>query len=289
MTDGTAAATLAEMTRTQFAEVSLLSVKALRLYEERGLLVPARTDQTSGYRYYGREQTSTVRLIAMLREAGATLEEVHGVVQAPDPASAQRELARVEERLRRRSTTSHALLTQARMELTERVHREALSVTSLQLPDQVTLGVLDPVNVGDLLAHVARRVAQLEEHAASYGVDVVGAPFGTFHGPVDADSRGPLEVLLPVSQLVSSHGPVRCQRTQGGLFATTTVEGTDAQFPAVLAAYAAAGSWIDRHAHVRVGPPRELWQVDHLSPAAPIVVAVPYVPAAGTRDQRTCP
>ncbi|MGH2595674.1 MAG: MerR family DNA-binding transcriptional regulator, partial [Actinomycetota bacterium] len=36
----------------EFARRSRLSLKALRLYDELGVLVPSRVDQGSGYRYY---------------------------------------------------------------------------------------------------------------------------------------------------------------------------------------------------------------------------------------------
>ncbi|MFZ4356282.1 MerR family DNA-binding transcriptional regulator, partial [Enterococcus gallinarum] len=41
---------------SQFAELALLSTKALRLYDERGLLRPAVVDPFSGYRFYQPEQ-----------------------------------------------------------------------------------------------------------------------------------------------------------------------------------------------------------------------------------------
>ena len=40
-----------EVSIGEFARRSRLSVKALRLYDELGVLVPARVDETSGYRY----------------------------------------------------------------------------------------------------------------------------------------------------------------------------------------------------------------------------------------------
>ena len=51
----------------EFARRSRLSVKALRLYDRRGLLVPAVIDETNGYRRYRETQLARARLIAMLR------------------------------------------------------------------------------------------------------------------------------------------------------------------------------------------------------------------------------
>ncbi len=43
---------VAEVSIGEFARRSRLSVKALRLYDELGVLIPARVDEASGYRYY---------------------------------------------------------------------------------------------------------------------------------------------------------------------------------------------------------------------------------------------
>lgn len=50
-----------------FARASRLSPKALRLYDELGLLAPASVDPVSGYRFYSPDQLERARLIAWLR------------------------------------------------------------------------------------------------------------------------------------------------------------------------------------------------------------------------------
>ena len=55
--------------------------RALRLYEELGLLTPG--DRTSGgFRLYGREAVERVHWIGKLQELGFTLHEIQGLVQA---------------------------------------------------------------------------------------------------------------------------------------------------------------------------------------------------------------
>lgn len=50
-----------------FARASRLTPKALRLYDELGLLPPAHVDPASGYRLYRPEQLDHARLVAWLR------------------------------------------------------------------------------------------------------------------------------------------------------------------------------------------------------------------------------
>ena len=68
----------------QFGRLCQLSRKALRLYEDRGILTPARIDGTTGYRYYAREQVATARRIRLLRMMAMPLEQIAAVLQAWD-------------------------------------------------------------------------------------------------------------------------------------------------------------------------------------------------------------
>lgn len=56
-----------------FAQMNRITVKALRFYEEQGLLLPAKIDGESGYRYYTMSQMETLHRILALKEAGFTI------------------------------------------------------------------------------------------------------------------------------------------------------------------------------------------------------------------------
>ena len=73
------------MTIGQFSRVCWLSVKALRLYDEAGLLHPAHVDPETNYRYYSADQAGTARAIAMLRTLDMPLTEIKDVVTETDP------------------------------------------------------------------------------------------------------------------------------------------------------------------------------------------------------------
>ncbi|MFJ5827841.1 MerR family transcriptional regulator [Streptomyces sp. NPDC093089] len=62
-----------------FAKASRLSPKALRLYDELGLLPPARVDAVTGYRLYAPEQLERARLVAWLRRLGMPLARIQRV------------------------------------------------------------------------------------------------------------------------------------------------------------------------------------------------------------------
>jgi DNA-binding transcriptional MerR regulator len=69
------------------ARESGLTVSALRFYDGAGVLVPARVDPRSSYRWYSDEQVPTARLIARLRRVGLPLADIGRVLEhRRDPA-----------------------------------------------------------------------------------------------------------------------------------------------------------------------------------------------------------
>ena len=76
------------LTIGEFARAARLSPKALRLYDELGLLRPHRVDEWSGYRYYAPSQLERARLVAWLRRIGMPLARIAAVVESPPAAAA---------------------------------------------------------------------------------------------------------------------------------------------------------------------------------------------------------
>src|SRR6476620_5875050 len=81
-----------ELSIGEFARRSRLSVKALRLYDELGVLVPARVDEASRYRYYDVAQLEAARLVAMLRQLDVPLAAIRELL-ARDPVDAAERIA----------------------------------------------------------------------------------------------------------------------------------------------------------------------------------------------------
>lgn len=82
-----------ELGPAEFAAATGLSVKALRLYDQRGLLVPARIDRITGYRRYAGDQIATAGRTALLRRAGIGLADIERFLAAPAAAVIDRWLA----------------------------------------------------------------------------------------------------------------------------------------------------------------------------------------------------
>lgn len=69
----------------RFSQLSELTIRALRLYDELGLLPPERVDEGSGFRYYRTSQLERAELIAKLRRTTMPLPVIGEFLDCPDP------------------------------------------------------------------------------------------------------------------------------------------------------------------------------------------------------------
>ncbi len=70
----------------QFAKLSGLSSRMLRFYAERNILVPAFTDNATGYRYYLPSQLIEAKLLRRLRQADFSLDDIAVILNGLETA-----------------------------------------------------------------------------------------------------------------------------------------------------------------------------------------------------------
>ena len=94
----------------QIAERSGVSAKALRLYEQRGLLKPC-THSEAGYRLYGPDALRRLMQIVVLKRSGFTLTEIAGLLSSEAPVIANLLGERIEALQREVTAKAQALQT----------------------------------------------------------------------------------------------------------------------------------------------------------------------------------
>ncbi len=65
----------------EFSRITSLSVKTLRLYHEKELLIPTSVDEFTNYRYYDEKNIETARTIKILREYDFSLAEIKTIIE----------------------------------------------------------------------------------------------------------------------------------------------------------------------------------------------------------------
>ncbi len=207
----------------RFARVSGLTVKALRHYDEIGLLNPVHVDESNGYRYYALAQAREAEAIRRLRALEVPLDDVAALVHA-DARTLRERLAVHRARLEGRAVETQRILAEldrlidGREELVPeatRIKFEVKEVPGRRVVLERERGHADQLSeiIPSLIDKVGQRLQEL-------GVTPVGAPlcicpFAADDGwaevtvgwPVSDDTPG-AEVLPAARALVMKHvGP----------------------------------------------------------------------------------
>ncbi len=187
-----------EVSIGEFARRSRLSLKALRLYDELGVLVPSRVDQASGYRYYGTAQLDQARLVVMMRQLQLPLAAIKELL-ACDPVDAAERIAahwrEVESAHDARRDLADYLV--SRLSGKRPVMYE---VATREMPERSLLCVKRNVDEQGQWAFGKEFIAILRERPLPKIEGRAGAVFCIQWGWVSADSDGPVEWCKPVPQ-----------------------------------------------------------------------------------------
>lgn len=97
------------LTIGDFARAVGLPASALRHYDECGLLVPARTDALTGYRYYTPDLERRARLIALMRDVGVPIDSMRRILDGRTQQARQLVDELVAERQQHTRRTRNAL------------------------------------------------------------------------------------------------------------------------------------------------------------------------------------
>ena len=237
----------------EFGAATRLSSKALRLYAEQGLLVPAGIDPATGYRRYHRDQIPRGRLIARLRILGLPLARIATLLEF-SPQARQAELrawlAAQEAQLRRQR------------ELIEALDGAAAPITAaprLRLrPPRKLLCQERRVHIGELDTFVTDAQQRIRARLQATGVPCDGPTLVHFHGFVTHDSDGPVEVAVSFIGSVEPVDDLRVRLSPAGTDVYLPVAEADAGFPDILRAYETLEAWIDANRLISLASPVEI-------------------------------
>ena len=181
----------------EFARRSRLSAKALRLYDELGLLPPARVDEDSGYRFYEPGQLKQARLIAALRQLQVPLAEIKAILPL-EPAQAAERVRQFWAATETKHTSRRALAAYLIDELSGK-RSVMYEVSTREIPERSLLCVKRNV-AGEKQAWAFGKefIGLLRHYQLPQIEGRAGAFFRIYWGEVSEDSDGPMEWCRPV-------------------------------------------------------------------------------------------
>ncbi len=241
-----------------FARRSRLSPKALRLYDRLGVLTPAHVDEDNGYRRYRESQLATARLVALLRRLDMPLSRVAEIVSAPDTQRAEL-IASYWETVERRVCFQRQLAAHLRIRLAgEERSFDMYEIREREVPEQLVLTEQRHVRVPELAQWLPEAIDRLVESAEERG-GRAGDVFVVYHGEVNEDSDGPVEVCVPVGAAREESNDAPTRREPGHKEAYVRIIKAQVEYPQILSAYDAVAQWIDTQGRTVAGSPREVY------------------------------
>ena len=246
----------------RFARATGLTVNALRLYADAGVLMPAQVDPASGYRYYRVDQIASGQVVRVLRQVGVAVAELADVLAAIDDGADVRALLGA----RLRADEEQVAV---RRRLIESLDRRC---GGADMTRQITSRTWDT----DPALRVRAAVAHTEHDAfirASYqklytaaGHDLLtlsGPGYQRYHARVDdEDTRVTVEACLPFApgraEPTSLPDGVDVLPAGSMTFVSTTMRGADTTYPTILEGTDAVAEWMARHGFDYAGPAYEI-------------------------------
>jgi effector-binding domain-containing protein len=144
---------------------------------------------------------------------------------------------------------------------------------------QDVISVTRSLTVKDLEQFIIDSCRELHAQIERSGAKRDGPWLAIYHGEVNEDSDGPVEMAVPVVGSVELDVDTKRRTEPAHREAYTTITRAQTDFPGILDAYAAVERWIERQGREIADSPREVYFNDDPEPAAesPFCdVAFPY-------------
>jgi DNA-binding transcriptional MerR regulator len=190
-----------------FSRMTHLSVKALRFYHDQGLLVPARIDPDSGYRYYEPAQVPGAQVIRRFRDLGMPLDQIKAVLRAPDVETRTREIIAHLTTMESKLAELQVSVTSLRTLLEGPSGRPAVEFRSI--PAARALAVREKVTAEQAFAWGADAFAELYGRVERAGLSPAGPGGALFPAGFFELEEAELTAFVPVDATPRADGRVR--------------------------------------------------------------------------------
>lgn len=243
----------------QFSQMTRLSPKALRLYHQSGLLVPAQVDPSSGYRFYAPDQANRAEAIRALRSVEMPLDEIQAVLDADDPELAHKQLVMHHERLADRLAADQRMLAYLETIIQRKAHTMTYDIQREEVDSIVVASTRARTSLRKISDDIALGFGRVIPAIGAAGLPPAGMPLIVYHDVIDEETDGDIEVCVPIAGPFTDTEHVTSRDLEGGSVATTTHTGP---YQEIGPAYHALTAWIAEQGHQISGLPREIYLND---------------------------
>ncbi len=244
-----------------FSRLSLVSVKALRYYDELGLLKPARVDEFTGYRYYSASQLTRLNRILAMKDMGLSLEQIALLLdEEPTPDQIRGMLRLKQAELRQQLAEGQARLGRIEAWLQAFEQEATMPAYDVILKNVAPIHVAQVRGVTPSMEQIGPTLDGLFDRVIGYigqqGATVVGPAITLYYDTEYRESDITVGACMPFEGSLSSSEQV----TVDDLPAVETMASVihHGSFSGLQQAYNAILRWIENNGYRVSGPTREL-------------------------------
>lgn len=247
---------------SDFAQLSRVSPKALRLYDRLNLLKPIATDSETGYRYYSASQLSRLNRILVLKDLGFSLEQIGQLLDENLSPAAIRTLLQLKQtEIQQRLLADQDRLMRVENQL-QQLEQEGkmpnYDVVLKSVESQLvaaTTGVIP--NYEECAPIFNRLFDQAYGYAAQQGLKRVGAGIALYHDTKLRDQNIPVEAAASIYEPIPSSDAVWVYELPSvETMACVVHHGT---FATLGQAYNALLEWVEHNHYQIIGATREVY------------------------------
>jgi DNA-binding transcriptional MerR regulator len=206
-----------------FSRMTFLTVKALRHYQQVGLLEPARTDPSSGYRYYRPEQVADARLIRRLRDLDLPVDDVRSVLTAPDEAARNAVMVEHLDRMSKQLEQVQDTVDSLRRMLSG--DGEEVGVTYRDEPAQLVIAIRGEVDGDTAVTWWIEAFTELHRLVRTAGITRTGPDGAEFPTDFFTEGAGELVAFVPVERVPSLAGRIEAVTRPAARYAVAVHDG----------------------------------------------------------------
>lgn len=242
-----------------FSRLSRVSVKALRYYDQAGLLKPVRVDRFTNYRYYSAEQLRGLNRILALKDLGFSLEQIGRLLDEGLPPEELRGMLRMKQ----------AEIQQIVEEEQERLARVEARLNQIEKEGKmpaydVVIKKVEPLHVASVRDVVPNYGAQgpiweeLDAYLKERGAQWMGPPLTIYHDTeyrerdVDVEVCAPIVPSVPGSERVVTKDLPAVETMACLIYQGSYAQGFNEPYGALM-------GWIEANGYRIAGPNREIY------------------------------
>lgn len=246
-----------------FSQMNKVTIKALRYYDEIGLLKPAYIEALTGYRYYTTEQLAILHEILALRQMGFSLNEIAKVQQG---ASVETILINKKAELLKKISEETMKLSQVEHYLNNRNESLKYNVILKELPEVIVASRRTIIpNYNSLFDIVPPMGMEMERLGCVCAIPEYC--FNIYHDGEYKEKDIDVEVCEAVTEMKDDSDMIKFKKlAKVGTAACVLHKGSYSDFPK---AYAALLKWIEENNFELIDNPREsyidgVWNKDSI-------------------------